>query len=181
MEVVKATSWFKFTLLEDAAVAGSLTTRCSRWFEPLPAPQAWVFAGSEWLGEASHTRACRAGKTERSVEVRLRGSFALRAQDFACGLKRPQPGSTWRGLTYPGLLCRQNRCREMFLEGWSPVGCNTWLPDSSLRWKLASTVVEIRVTSPVVNAGASPAGFSRTVVQRNRTTTLYTLVECSPF
>ena len=47
----------------------------------LPAWQAWVFAGSEWLGEALRAQACC-----RNDVVGERGSFALRAQDFARGL-----------------------------------------------------------------------------------------------
>lgn len=97
----------------------------------------------------------------------------------------------WRGLTYPGLQPRQrNRaglCRKFpgshdyYFEGWSRASSNTWLLGGSFsleamfhRWWRSELL------HPFVDAGASPAGFSRAVVQLNRTTNLYTRIECSP-
>ena len=90
----------------------------------------------------------------------------------------------WRGLTYPGLPCRQRDAvssEEMLFEGWSRVGYNTWLLEAVYVGSMFQRWWRSELLRPVVDAGATPAGFSRAVVQRNRTTTLYTRVERSPF
>src|SRR5260370_14787076 len=78
----------------------------------------------------------------------------------------------WRGLTYPGLPCRQTDGAELVatLGSLAAVCVGSLLQ----RWGRSELL------RPVVNAGTSPAGFSRTVVQRHSTTTLYTPVERSP-
>jgi hypothetical protein len=80
-----------------------------------------------------------------------RGSFALRAQDFACGLERPQSGSTWRGLTVPRLAAAtvtQRAASRTQILRMEKVG-RTLLRASSFRWYRFQTVVEIKATHPV--------------------------------
>jgi hypothetical protein len=127
----------------------------------LPAPQAWVVAGSEWPGEALHIQAYSPGNETRLVEDVCGGPSRS-------ALRISPAGSNARNPAQLGEASHARACRagkQMFLRDGAELVATLGSLKAVLRWKHVSTVVEIRVTSPVVNAGASPAGFSRTVVQ----------------
>ena len=94
-------------------------------------------------------------------------------------------GSEWLGeafapATLPAMhtVLREFRRSETKLERGR--GCNSLRSQQQSALERVSPVVETGVNTLFVDAGASPAGFSRAVVQPRRTTDPYTLVNCSP-
>ena len=112
--------------------------------------------------------ACRAKRQKALID---KGEADLRAEPAATGADLEYPAKE-----LPSLFGarRQKRC---YGKGWLQ---QFFAHNSSQRWKRVPPVVETGVNTLSVNAGASPAGFSRAVVQPTRTTDPYTLVNCSP-